>query len=635
MTHDGPKTSGCGRLAFAEDTDVSEFVATLERFERGELSADAWRGYRLLRGIYEQRQDGANILRVKIPQGILESAQLRVLAEVARRHARGFGHITTRQNIQFHFVPSGDLETALHQLAEAGLTTRAACGNSVRNITACSDAGVAVDEVFDVTPYAEALTRHLLHQPLSSALPRKFKIAFEGCATDHAELAIQDLGWQARVRRDNGRSERGFRMTVGGGTSTLCRAGRPLYEFLPAREILVASEAILRVYQRLGDFNHRNRNRLKHLVEAMGFERWQQEVEAELGRLRTAGGARLPFDPERPPVEEAPSWSRRPPPTLEHIDSLLRSEELRGPGVTPTGTYRTPGAQNLALWSRTNVRSQKQEGFRIVTITVPLGDLTAGPMEILGELAEAYGDGTVRLTSEQNVVLRWVRDTDLAGLHKRLKMAGLGLAYASTLADVVSCPGAESCRLSVTQSRGLGQLLGEFLRERTDLVEAAGDASIRISGCPHGCSRHHIAPIGFQGSVRKLGGRAVPQYLVFLGGSVLDGSADFGGVVAKVPARRMLEVAERLVRLYQQEAKPGETASGFFKSVSHDRVHNLLADLESLTLEDVQPSDFIDLGDFLAAKDSKNLEACRYRHKKVRCQNELPMILDKGHPALG
>src|SRR5262245_55135990 len=270
---DDPKTFGRARLSFASEADIDEFVATLERYERGELMPDQWRQFRLVRGTYGQRQaDDAQMLRVKIPQGVLSSDQLEALADVGERYSRGFGHITTRQNLQFHFVKLHDVEKAMRHLADAGLTTREACGNSVRNVTACPYAGVGETEVFDVTPYAEALTRHFLRHRLSASLPRKFKIGFEGCTTDHVFTAINDLGWRARIA--DGR--RGFRLTVGGGTAILCRSGAVLYDFLPAGEMLDAAEAVIRVFHRLGDFKHKQRNRLKFLIKELGWDAFRR-----------------------------------------------------------------------------------------------------------------------------------------------------------------------------------------------------------------------------------------------------------------------------------------------------------------------------------------------------------------------
>src|SRR5512145_3551832 len=251
-TVDDSRTLGRARLSFASEADIDEFVTTLEKFESGELTPDQWRAFRLVRGTYGQRQPGdVQMLRVKIPQGVLTAPQLEALAEVGERFSRGFGHITTRQNIQFHFVKLHDVEPAMRILAEAGLTTREACGNSVRNITCCPKAGVAADEAFDVTPYAEALTRYLLRHRLSSSLPRKFKIGFEGCAEDHVFTPINDLGFRARLVLENGVPRRGFRLTAGGGTATMPKSGSVLYEFLPSGEILAVAEAILRVFHRL------------------------------------------------------------------------------------------------------------------------------------------------------------------------------------------------------------------------------------------------------------------------------------------------------------------------------------------------------------------------------------------------
>src|SRR5262245_14923381 len=272
MAVEETNTHGRARLSFASVADIDEFVATLEKYERGELTPDQWRVFRLVRGTYGQRQAAdAQMLRVKVPQGILTSDQLNTLAEVGDRYSRRFGHITTRQNIQFHFVKLHDVEPAMRLLADAGVTTREACGNSVRNITACPYAGVAADEVFDVTPYADTLTRFLLRHRLASTLPRKFKIAFEGCPQDHTMIAINDIGWLARV--SGGR--RGFRVTVGGGTSTLATSAYELFEFLPAGEMFAVAEAVLRVFHRLGDYKHKQRNRMKFLIRELGWEGWR------------------------------------------------------------------------------------------------------------------------------------------------------------------------------------------------------------------------------------------------------------------------------------------------------------------------------------------------------------------------
>src|SRR5579872_5344346 len=522
------KTFGRARLSFANTAEIDEFVATLERYERGEMTPDQWRAYRLVRGTYGQRQaEDAQMLRVKIPQGVLAAEQLDALAEIGERFSRGFGHITTRQNVQFHFVKLHDVDPAMRRLAESGLTTREACGNSVRNITACPYAGVAADESFDVTPYAEALTRFLLRHRLSSILPRKFKITFEGCATDHVYLGLHDLGFRA-VLGANG--TRGFRVTAGGGTSILVTNPRVIHSFLPTSEIFRVAEAVLRVFRRYGDYVHKQRNRMKFMIKELGWARWREEYDRELTRCRLGGseGVVPTLDIEPPAAEPVPDRLTVRSPSVEDIGARVEAGAVKGPGITPSvvPVYK-PGDEAYARWRATNVRAQKLFGYSTATVSVPLGDLTSAQMRVLGELARAYGDGTIRVTPEQDLLFRWVSVRDMRELYRRLAAAGLGLAEAGTIADVASCPGAESCRLAVTQSRGLAKLLEEHLRARPDLIAKADGARIKISGCPNGCGQHHLGTIGFQGSVRRINGKPVPQYFVMVGGGTTDVGASF------------------------------------------------------------------------------------------------------------
>jgi sulfite reductase (NADPH) hemoprotein beta-component len=592
---DDPKTLGRARLSFANEAEIDLFAETLDKFERGEIGPDQWRAFRLAQGTYGQRQPVVHMLRAKIPQGILDLAQLDALADVADRFSRGFAHITTRQNLQFHFIQPHDVERAMRALADVGLTTREACGNSVRNITGCPYAGVSEDEVFDVTPYAEALTRHLLRHPLSASLPRKFKIAFEGCAVDHGVTGINDLGFRAAL---GPAGERGFRVTAGGGTSIFPVSGRVLCEFLPAALILEVGEAVVRVFHQLGDYKHRQRNRMKFMIKDIGWARFVEEFERARLTVAAERAPNLAFDPESPAVEQAPDWPRDEAPAVGDIAARASAAVLRGPGLQPESSVRLMLLDEpLATWLTTNVRRQKQPGYSIVTVRLPLGDITAPQLRILGELAEAYGDGTVRTTTDQNVVLRWVRAGDVMPLYRRLAAAGLALGGAGTLADVTSCPGAETCRLAVTQSRGLARVLSDAFRDAPELVEAAAGAGIKISGCPNGCGQHHIASIGFQGSVRKIGGRAVPQYFVLVGGRVGDTRVDFGRLAAKIPARRISDAVARLIDLFRGERAPGETALDFFARVDVQRVRLALAGLEQLSPEDIRPDDYVDIGE--------------------------------------
>ena len=590
---DNPMTFGRPRLDFASEHDIDEFVEMLGKYERAEITPEEWRRFRLVRGTYGQRQDNVQMLRIKIPQGIVTASQMRALAGVASRHSRGFCHVTTRQNIQYHFVQLAVVERVMRDLAEEGLTTREACGNSVRNITGCPYAGTSDTEIFDPTPYAEAMTRYFLRHPLSGVLPRKFKIAFEGCREDHAFASINDIGWRARIQ--DGR--RGFRVTVAGGTSILPVSGYVLYEFLPVEEMLNVAEAVVRVFHRFGDYEHRQRNRLKFTIKTLGWDGFRARFEEALEEFRQEGGASLPPAIDAVPSEEAPSWVPTEAPSLQTV-AAMAATPVSGPGIVPGSVKLTPLPDAYVRWLRSNVSRQRQDGFCHVIARLPLGDFTAGQMRVLADLAEAYGDGTLRLTVDQNVLYRWVPAGSVEAFYQRLVAAGLGAPDAGRLSDVVSCPGAESCRLAVTQSRGLGQLLTEHLSARPDLVDLVPEGHIKISGCPNGCGQHHVGSIGFQGSVRKIAGRAVPQYFVLVGGGCSDeGVAHFGKVVSKVPVNRLVDATDRLLALYQDKREGEEELGAFFRRVPPSLATEALKDLAQLLPNEVGEQDLIDLGE--------------------------------------
>jgi sulfite reductase (NADPH) hemoprotein beta-component len=590
---DNPMTFGRPRLDFASEHDIDEFVDMLGQYERAEITPEEWRRFRLLRGTYGQRQDNVQMLRIKIPQGIVTSPQMRALATVAARHSRGFCHVTTRQNIQYHFVQLSVVEQVLRDLAEEGLTTREACGNSVRNITGCNYAGTSASEIFDPTPYAEAMTRYFLRHPLSGVLPRKFKIAFEGCREDHAFASINDIGWRARIQ--DGR--RGFRVTVAGGTSILPVSGYVLYEFLPVEEMLNVAEAVVRVFHRFGDYEHRQRNRLKFTVKTLGWDGFKARFEEALDEFTREGGATLPAGINDVQTEAAPTWTPAEPPSLQTV-AAMASTPVTGPGIVPGTVKLTPLPDAYVRWMRSNVGRQRQDGYCHVIARLPLGDFTAGQMRVLADLAEAYGDGTVRLTIDQNVLYRWVRTESIEPFYQRLVAAGLGAPDAGTLGDVVSCPGAESCRLAVTQSRGLGRVLTEYLSARPDLVDMVPSGHIKISGCPNGCGQHHVGSIGFQGSVRKVGGRQVPQYFVLVGGGCSDeGVAHFGKVVSKVPVNRLQDATDRLLALYKDMREGEEELGAFFRRVPPSLATEALKDLAQLLPNEIGEQDLIDLGE--------------------------------------
>ncbi len=478
---------------------------------------------------------------------------------------------------------------AMHVLAAAGITTREACGNSVRNVTTSANAGVAADEAFDPTPYARAFTRYFLRHPLSSSLPRKFKVAFSGGGEDHANVLVNDLGFTACVRD----GVRGFRVTAGGGTALMCTSARELAGFVPADEILGIAEAVVRVFHARGDRQHRKKNRMKFLIKQLGWDAFRALVLTELAALPSP---KLELDShvEGPPQRRAP-WPRP-----AEIEALVADDAPRGPGIVPRH-LPVLGDPGLERFVRTNVRAQKQDGFSMVTIVVPLGDLTSGRLRALAALVRSYGDGTVRATASQNLTLRWVPSDRVAPLHAHLGLLGLAEPDPDSLADVSSCPGAESCKLAVTQSRGLASTLGERFRADRTRVDRARGLVVRVSGCPNGCGLHHVASIGFQGGLRKVGGRAVPQYFVYAGGDAsVDGTARFGRVIGKVPARRVVTVIERLVETYERNRRDGESVTAYLGRAPVSELSAAIADLTVLDEADARDEDFVDLGETTA-----------------------------------
>jgi sulfite reductase beta subunit-like hemoprotein len=559
-----------GRLGFARKADVDLFVERLEAFENGTLTPDDWKSFRLLNGVYGQRQDGLMMIRAKLPGGFVTPAQLEALADVAEQYGGGKGHVTTRQNVQYHFVPMAAVDTALARLAESGITTKEACGNSVRNWTCCPFAGVAKDEAFDPTPHVEALARHLLRGPYSSSLPRKLKPSVGGCCgTDCSQAFINDLGFLARVRiLEDGTPQRGFKVLAGGGLSTLRRSALTVEEFVPEGQLLEAADAVVRVFHRIGNRHNRAKARLKWAIDKVGAPAFLAEYRAEREKIREEGGVPLVLPPQpEPPPRRAP---------LAQVASF------------------EPGYD---AWAEHNVRPQKQAGFASVVIRLILGDVTAAQLRALATLVVQFGEGELRTTNEQNLVLRYVPIARLPALHRELVRVGLALKDANTVADVTSCPGASSCKIAVTASRGLGSQLTELLDRRPDLIAAARGVDVKVSGCPNGCGQHYIAGIGFQGGMRKVAGRPAPQYLVYVGGGIRGDGADFGRLVGKVPARRAAATLERLLDLYIRE---GGTSHAFWAAVPIERLRALIADLSELREADAIEDDFVDLGETTA-----------------------------------
>jgi sulfite reductase beta subunit-like hemoprotein len=559
---------------FSSPADVEEFVSVLERFERGEISSEDFRTFRLKRGVYGQRQMEVNMLRVKFPGGIMSAAQLRTAAGVAREYTQYHkGHITTRQNIQFHFVKLADMPEVMGRFDLTGATTREACGNTVRNVTGCPYAGVSGTEAYDITPYMHALVRMCLREEWANNLPRKFKMAFEGCThEDHAQTAINDVGFRAKLKD----GVRGFEVFVAGGLSTSPRPAYRLHDFIPADEMLARTEAIIRVFDKHGNRKNRARARLKYVMKTLGEAGFVAAYEEEVALLVAAGTLQRPV--ELPPEETAPAWNDR---------------ALAGPRAADDDPQ-------YKEWLRT-VDPQKQPGFAAVTIKLDRGDISADQFDQLAELAETFTDGTLRAGNRQNLIVRWVRTEYLPHLFTALQQIGLADLGSNTIHDVVSCPGADSCNLAVTHSMSLAKHLTRFLKnagKSADSVELARSADIKISGCPNSCGQHHVAAIGFHGTVRHVGeGKQVPEYQLHLGGGFDADGVQFGRHIVKIPARRAGEALLRLLDLYRDEREDGEDARTFFRRVTKEDVVEALGDaLLDSQFTNLRDDDIFDLG---------------------------------------
>ena len=557
--------------SWANEGEIDTFDLFVHRFWRGEITPDEFKRFRLQHGVYGQRQEGLHMVRVKIPWGGLTARQIERLAELAEEAPRGVGHITTRQNIQFHFVKPEALVDTLRRLADVGLTTREACGNTVRNVVACPHAGVAPEEPFDVTPYAEATARFLLRNPMNQNLPRKFKISFSGCQ-DHCGLApIQDIGALAAVRGENGTSRLGFQLFVGGGLGPSPQVAQLLEDFTPADDLLVTIAAIVRVFDRTGNRDNRNLARLKFVIRNLGMDKFRNLVLKEREGLHAVLAGKIP--PISVPVE------------------LSRPASV---GAEYAGAVN--GDPEYRRWGITNVRPQKQAGYSMVNVRLTLGDVTGQQLRVLAFVARQFGDGWGRTTNQQNFLFRWIPNGRLTAVYRLLKAVKLAEPSADRLADITACPGADTCQLGITSSRGLALAIGEiFQNGHGHLADEAG-LRIKISGCPNSCGHHHIAGIGFSGGSREFSDKQVPTYQVYLGASLDLGATKYARPTAKVPAKNAPALVGRLLDLWQEERLEGEKFETFVERMGLARIREAVKDLTDLPPHAQAPDQYLDWG---------------------------------------
>jgi sulfite reductase (ferredoxin) len=591
------------RIAPELGREIDVFETQIELRKQGKMDEKVFAETRLRRGVYGQRYDngqrhdgrrvqklnlpskgltkGPNtvwdapgMMRIKIPFGGLNPEQMEVLADLSEEYADGVSHVTTRQDIQYHFVHIDDTPALMRRLAAVGVTTREACGNVVRNVTACPLAGVCSGETFDVTPYAKACSRFLLGHPDTQDFGRKFKVAFSGCKEEACALVnMHDMGAIAKIKEVSGEKRRGFELYVGGGLGAVTYKAQLFDEFLPEGELLPTAQAIARVFARLGEKKNRARARIKFLVASLGLQQFKDLVLQERKKLASD-----------------PAWTE----FLRSIDEA-QEQPLKAAAVLNGAAADLPEFKH---WLATNVYLQKQAGYAVATVTLPLGDITAAQFRALADLARRFVKDTVRTTVDQNIVFRWVSEADLPELHQGLCAAGLGEPNGGTIVDVTACPGTDTCKLGIASSRGLARELRTRLSEKSlELDEAIKGLRIKVSGCFNSCGQHHIADLGFYGVSRNINGYTVPHFQVILGGNSKENVGSYGLPVGAVPSKRIPEVVLRVTDRFVRERKNRESFQKFIDRIGKKEVKAMLADLIQVPPHEQDPFIYRDWGD--------------------------------------
>ncbi|MGD9704187.1 MAG: nitrite/sulfite reductase [Acidimicrobiia bacterium] len=534
-----------------QQRDVERFERAVADYLSGAISEDVFRVMRLNNGIYGQRQGGTNqMVRVKLPAGSITPEQFDMMAHLVETYSRGWGHITTRQNVQMHYVELTRVPEVMRHLGSVGLTTREACGDTVRNVMACHLAGACPHEHLDVTAWAEAAYRHFVRSPLGQRLPRKFKINFSGCATDCGQAMFNDVGVIATTRiAEDGSPETGFRIFIAGGLGANPHPALALEDFTAREDLLPTIEAVLRVFDQTGNRDNKLRARLKWVVDTLGIDEVRRRVLKVRHTLPASSSWPGGIPEEVLKAGDAPAGRA----SSGEVSAVGQGVQV---SLLPSNPYRR--------WVASSVIRGTANGSVSAVAYAALGDVTAAQFRSLASIQRELG-ADVRLSNRQNVVFRGLTEAQLPVLYSRLETIGMARPGAELARDVVACPGADTCNIAVTQSRGLAKAIGERLEEE-GLAEVGG-VRINISGCTNSCGQHHAADIGFFGAERRAHGKAAPGYQMLLGGYIGQEQAYFGEKALRLPAKAAPEAAVRVVRRFAQEREAGETFRGWMDRV--------------------------------------------------------------------
>jgi sulfite reductase beta subunit-like hemoprotein len=562
--------------------DIERFEIAIDQFLKGEISDDVFRVMRLNNGIYGQRQGGtAQMVRVKLPAGSITPEQFDVMADLSSEFSRGWGHITTRQNIQFHFVDLRRIPDLLRRLADVQLTSREACGDTVRNVMACHLAGACPYEKLDVTPWAEAVYRHFVRNPLGQRLPRKFKVNFSGCTTDCGQAMFNDVGVVAATRTaEDGSLESGFRVYIAGGLGANPHPALALEDFTSREDLLPTVEAALRVFDQTGNRDNKLRARMKWVVDQLGIE----EVRRRVIKIRHT-------------LPASSSWPGGiPAEVLKAGDAPAgRITEGEVSQVGQSTIINFTSSDPFRRWENASVIRGAANGTVSAIAYAPLGDITADQFRALARIQRHF-KSDVRLSNRQNVVFRSLQPSQMRELYDMLEAIGMAQPGAELARDVVACPGADTCNIAVTQSRGLAKAIGDKLEEE-GLAEIGG-VRINISGCTNSCGQHHASDIGFFGVERRAHGKSLPGYQMLLGGYVGEEQIHFGEKALRVPAKAAPEAVARVVRRFAAERSAAETFQGWLaRTGGATAVADGLRDLDDIPQPEASPEFFIDYGE--------------------------------------
>ena len=545
------------KIDWSRREEADNFAHTVKLYRQGKIDHDSFRRFRLQHGAYGTRMtDDYAMVRIKIPAGQIYPHQLEKIAELSEMYSIGSAHVSTRENVQLHWVVLEDVSEIMHGLADVGLTSREACGNTVRNVMCSPLSGVCNDEEFDTTPYALATARFLLRNPLNQALPRKFKFNFS-CCEKHGMTRIVDVGLIPQVRELDGKKERGFKIFLGGGLGNKSFVGHQLEDFTPEEDILYTSIAVLQIFDRMGDRKNMARNRMRYLVDEMGWDKFKNLILKQRAVVRTTQSVIIKLN-----INQKPNEIKRP---------ISVSNEN---GSIPDG---------YARWLKTTTYKQKQEEYRAVFVTLESGDITANQLRAMAEITKDFSaEGFARNGFSQDIILRYVHESDLPKLYSRLLESGLANSGSLTMASPVGCSGTTSCNLALTNSHRLAkEIQRKFLELKLDEDDDLRDATIKISGCPNSCGQHEIATIGFFGGGARVGNDMYPNYSMSLGGR-FDDKSMLGVTCMRVPVKRTIPVILKIIELYKKNKQSDDTLSRWIDRIVHGNESSEIKSVEDM-----------------------------------------------------